>query len=1181
MHDTSGTSTYSQFTTKTDGVDVTNPSITVYAHWDNKTYNVNLCIPTANAKNDYNNGYTYQTRQEIFDNEFKNIYTPTKTGYVFIDWYTKPTGGKVVRNGDDFDMSVYSDLSNKNENTSEIYLYSHWQVKTYTIKYDVNKGTGSTTPDAKEDQSIVFDTTFTSANVSVIARHGYTFAGWWTGTGSADNGEAIIEGGTPFNTTLFGKFDTKSDINSQTGSSITLYAHWTTNPYTIRYDNNGGEGSMADTPCTFDQEVTIATHTFTRNGYYFVGWKREGDDTIYNDGQVGMFNFVPSGVQTLYAQWAVKQYAIHYDGNKGAGSSTPTSKTNQYIIFNDQFTAENVTAISRTGYDFAGWWTGIETENEVQVEENTTFDMTLYNKFDDKHDVDAYTGSYITLYAHWTARKYTATVIFNDIDNGNGSTYAMRKTESEPKDESYPTITIENIEFDKDDGFVMPALKRKGYIFLGYKNENQSRDYIGGQWTSENNIICTFNDDLYTTDIGVENISESTNGGSFNIKAMWQAITYKIVVDRVDAGSSPAYGSTYANKAEESDYATQSTVKEIVVADVVFDHDVYTFSFPDLKRHGYTFNGYTTQTDISITLGSKSGYNRVGKFNLAFFNNYNLTNDIDPVSKKSSFIIKAAWEAIIYDITIYYNDLNDGTGSTYANEIQADGYTTVNKGPKTAQVTFDQPIKFDALKRIGHNFKGYYYQKVGLNNTSWDKTKIDVLSGDGNYIVGISGYNGDKLSNQLVQATGLYLDDTLKTCRIYAIWESQTFKAYVNLNNTLLDGYNKDDFDFTVKDGGVVKYTNSSDKTSPYTSYTVDWKFDCKIDSLPTIEANGYTFAGFYAKDNFENALKSVSDATADPSQATILNKVLFDILTYQDSSVSTTNTKDMYMDNKLIFSMYARYNQNTYTLSLSGENILKGYNLVTMKDNGMVDRYYEIGNYDYTGIYGSSNNSISVLSHRYALADLWAPDGHYIKQIKIDGTLYSFTWDSANQQVKYNDVVVNEEGIQLKDHVTKAFSSIMVKAIYNATGDHVSTDTPRIIILIDNFMKDITIEISQVEIQTYEVKYYRYAVGSESCDEVNKKQDLLFTRIYSYNTQLTTANDFAYPYTKGFVFDAWYYGSVTGNVPNDPTSGMPNAVTFDSDVVREDKVLVANYEATVGSRNQVVNFWIWDNIAG
>ena len=78
--------------------------------------------------------------------------------------------------------------------------------------------------------------------------------------------------------------------------------------YTVKYDANGGTGTMTDQTIHMDSEgVKLAGNTFTRAGYTFKGWKL-GDATTgtnYADQASVSTNLTTTegGVATLYAQW--------------------------------------------------------------------------------------------------------------------------------------------------------------------------------------------------------------------------------------------------------------------------------------------------------------------------------------------------------------------------------------------------------------------------------------------------------------------------------------------------------------------------------------------------------------------------------------------------------------------------------------------------------------------------------------------------------------------------------------------------------------------------------------------------------------------------------------------------------------------------------------------------------------
>jgi len=142
------------------------------------------------------------------------------------------------------------------------------------------------------------------------AKEGYTFAGYTT----LANGGISVNSSTP--------------MNSTTGA--TIYAQWTANTYTVKYDINNptgttAGGSMADSTFTVNSAgnlrtnaytasaTTIATSTsgtFTFEDRYltFNGWntKPDGSGTKYVDGQtIENLTLENNAVITLYAQWKV------------------------------------------------------------------------------------------------------------------------------------------------------------------------------------------------------------------------------------------------------------------------------------------------------------------------------------------------------------------------------------------------------------------------------------------------------------------------------------------------------------------------------------------------------------------------------------------------------------------------------------------------------------------------------------------------------------------------------------------------------------------------------------------------------------------------------------------------------------------------------------------------------------
>ena len=166
---------------------------------------------------------------------------------------------------------------------------------TYTVNFDANGGEGAMT-----SQTLTYGKTSESLKANAFTKPGYTFAGWNTaadGTGTA-----------------YTNRQTTPNVTTENGGAVTLYAQWTANRYTVKFDGNGAEGTMADQSFTYDVEQALTANGFTKTGYTFAGWKL--GDTTYEDGAT-VKNLATSEEITLIAQWT----AIKKDDGASTGDS--------------------------------------------------------------------------------------------------------------------------------------------------------------------------------------------------------------------------------------------------------------------------------------------------------------------------------------------------------------------------------------------------------------------------------------------------------------------------------------------------------------------------------------------------------------------------------------------------------------------------------------------------------------------------------------------------------------------------------------------------------------------------------------------------------------------------------------------------------------------------------------------
>ena len=89
---------------------------------------------------------------------------------------------------------------------------------------------------------------------------------------------------------------------------------------TIKYNANGGTGSMVDQYVEFGEATNLTTNTFTKEGYTFAGWATSATgEVIYQDGQLVDSLTAPDKkcIRTLYAVWTKDSVTLQLDINGG------------------------------------------------------------------------------------------------------------------------------------------------------------------------------------------------------------------------------------------------------------------------------------------------------------------------------------------------------------------------------------------------------------------------------------------------------------------------------------------------------------------------------------------------------------------------------------------------------------------------------------------------------------------------------------------------------------------------------------------------------------------------------------------------------------------------------------------------------------------------------------------------
>ena len=370
----------------------------------------------------------------------------TRAGYTFQGWAADPDS----RTPEYTNKQKGVALSNTDRDV--VTLYAVWAPVVYKLTYkNLTAEELSTVP-----QTYTIEDTI---ELPAMSRNGFDFGGWY----------------------LDGAFRKPADTISGIGAR-TIYAKWTAHKYTVTFHGSGADkGAMKDQPMVCGTAKALTKNAFTRVGYTFSGWTRDPDsgNVEFTNGQKILDpTYVDGDTVNLYAVWTPVVYKITYK-NLTVDELTQVPQT---------YTIEDMVqlpAMARDGFDFGGWY--------------------LDGAFKKPADTISGTGAK-TIYAKWTAHKYTVTFHGNGADKGT------------MKDQPMVCGTAKAL--------TRNAFKRVGYTFSGW-----TRDPISGvvDFTNGEKVLKYYETDNYVMELF----------------AVWVPIQYKITYKNLTAAEAELMQQTY------------------------------------------------------------------------------------------------------------------------------------------------------------------------------------------------------------------------------------------------------------------------------------------------------------------------------------------------------------------------------------------------------------------------------------------------------------------------------------------------------------------------------------------------------------------------------------------------------------------------------------------------------------
>ena len=283
-------------------------SLTVYARWTVNTYNVQL------DRQGGSDGTASVTA--TYDAAMPSATKPTRLGYTFGGYYTLQNGG-----GTQYYTASCASARTWNIASNTI-LYAKWTANAYELNVHPNGGTfngstGSTRVSPNSGGTYLTTGKAAFSAIGKATRTGYTLTGYYD---AATGGKQVYDAnGHAVNGTYWdGSGGTAKFKGLPSASSLTVWAHWTVNTYTVTLNRQGGSGGTASVTATYDAAMPSATMP-TRRGYAFEGYytATNGGTQYYTATGASARKWNIASNATLYAQWTARKYELSVNPNGG------------------------------------------------------------------------------------------------------------------------------------------------------------------------------------------------------------------------------------------------------------------------------------------------------------------------------------------------------------------------------------------------------------------------------------------------------------------------------------------------------------------------------------------------------------------------------------------------------------------------------------------------------------------------------------------------------------------------------------------------------------------------------------------------------------------------------------------------------------------------------------------------
>lgn len=230
--------------------------------------------------------------------------TVTKEGYDFVGW---EINSETYNSGDSVTIDV------------NLTINAVWEIQTFDIIFETNGGSNPEPIAKKYGESITLPET---------EKEGYIHLGWSTTEGAET---AEYKAGDTFSQNI----------------DITFYGVWEMKTYTVKFDVNGGSGSIADRTKRYWEKLQLPDTVPTLAGKTFMGWGIDSEAVVARYQPGGLLS--DNGDMTLYAVWREGITAGDSDNNGMVNIADLLFMMKRINNYNIPVTDDNKTAMDVYG----------------------------------------------------------------------------------------------------------------------------------------------------------------------------------------------------------------------------------------------------------------------------------------------------------------------------------------------------------------------------------------------------------------------------------------------------------------------------------------------------------------------------------------------------------------------------------------------------------------------------------------------------------------------------------------------------------------------------------------------------------------------------------------------------------------------------------------------------------------